>query len=217
MLDPVRDGTHTTISGVALETELALWVDGAVTLRLQGSLLWTHFGISGPVVLDVSRHLLRARLEGRRAELTAGFVPGKSFTAVRRRLDRRGAGTATRVHGVGAGAAGPASMADAMLTKVAVDPAAPLAHLGREERRRLTRALTDGRCRSSIPAATPTRKRRQVASTCAKCTRGRWSPACARDLYVVGEVLDVDGRLGGFNFQWAWSSAFAAGQAIANR
>jgi predicted flavoprotein YhiN len=31
----------------------------------------------------------------------------------------------------------------------------------------------------------------------------------------VGEILDVDGRLGGFNFQWAWSSGWVAGQAIA--
>jgi len=36
-------------------------------------------------------------------------------------------------------------------------------------------------------------------------------------LYLVGEVLDIDGRLGGFNFQWAWASGFVAGQAIARR
>jgi hypothetical protein len=35
-------------------------------------------------------------------------------------------------------------------------------------------------------------------------------------LYLVGEILDVDGRLGGFNFQWAWSSAWVAGRAIAS-
>jgi hypothetical protein len=34
-------------------------------------------------------------------------------------------------------------------------------------------------------------------------------------LYLVGEILDVDGRLGGFNFQWAWSSGFVAGTAAA--
>ena len=34
-------------------------------------------------------------------------------------------------------------------------------------------------------------------------------------LFLVGEILDVDGRLGGFNFQWAWSSGWVAGQAIA--
>ena len=32
-----------------------------------------------------------------------------------------------------------------------------------------------------------------------------------------GEIVDVDGRIGGFNFQWAWSSGFVAGRALANR
>jgi predicted flavoprotein YhiN len=33
-------------------------------------------------------------------------------------------------------------------------------------------------------------------------------------LYFIGEVVDVTGQLGGFNFQWAWSSGFAAGQSV---
>jgi predicted flavoprotein YhiN len=36
-------------------------------------------------------------------------------------------------------------------------------------------------------------------------------------LYFVGEILDVDGRLGGFNFQWSWASARVAGEALAAR
>jgi hypothetical protein len=36
-------------------------------------------------------------------------------------------------------------------------------------------------------------------------------------LYVIGEAADVTGWLGGFNFQWAWSSGWAAGQAISSR
>jgi predicted flavoprotein YhiN len=33
-------------------------------------------------------------------------------------------------------------------------------------------------------------------------------------LYLIGEMLDVDGRLGGFNFQWSWSSAFVAARGL---
>jgi predicted flavoprotein YhiN len=40
---------------------------------------------------------------------------------------------------------------------------------------------------------------------------------CCPGLHLVGEILDVDGRLGGFNFQWAWSTGFVAGQAMASR
>ena len=35
-----------------------------------------------------------------------------------------------------------------------------------------------------------------------------------RVLYLVGEMLDVDGRIGGFNFQWAWSSRYVAGPRV---
>jgi hypothetical protein len=34
-------------------------------------------------------------------------------------------------------------------------------------------------------------------------------------LFLVGEILDVDGRIGGFNFQWAWSGGHVAGRAVA--
>ena len=56
---------HTRLSGVSVDAEISVWIDGAVASRLQGSVLWTHFGLSGPAVLNVSRHWARARLEGR--------------------------------------------------------------------------------------------------------------------------------------------------------
>src|SRR5207249_3843034 len=61
---------HAELSGVAHDVELAVRVDGAVAARFTGALLWTHFGISGPVALNASRHWLRATLEGRRVALT---------------------------------------------------------------------------------------------------------------------------------------------------
>src|SRR5207237_4483301 len=42
---------HADISGVAHDVELTIWVDGRVEERLRGAMLWTHFGISGPVAL----------------------------------------------------------------------------------------------------------------------------------------------------------------------
>jgi len=42
--------------------------------------------------------------------------------------------------------------------------------------------------------------------------RRRTPKLAAPELYLCGEVLDVEGRLGGFNFQWAWSSGTVAGR-----
>src|SRR5262249_7104837 len=52
------DGLHRELTGVAHDAGLTLWTDDAVDVRLQGSLLWTHFGISGPLTLNMSRHWL---------------------------------------------------------------------------------------------------------------------------------------------------------------
>jgi hypothetical protein len=90
----------------------------------------------------------------------------------------------------------------------------PVSQLAREERRRLVRALLDW----PIPIA------RDRGYSFAEVTAGgipldevdprtMASRKCS-GLYLVGEILDVDGRIGGFNFQWAWSTGFVAGTAI---
>src|SRR5262249_16762519 len=72
------------LTGVPHEAEPALWLDGRIPRRLRRSLLRTHFGFSGPAVLDISRHWLRARLEERPAHVTLSFLPGESFESVDR-------------------------------------------------------------------------------------------------------------------------------------
>ena len=51
---------HVALSGVAVDATLTIWIDGRAAVRLREALLWTHFGISGPVALNASRHWLRA-------------------------------------------------------------------------------------------------------------------------------------------------------------
>ena len=68
--------------GVAQDVELSVWIDDALAARLSGALLWTHFGVSGPVVLDASRHWLRAQLDARPVRLTINLCPGGRFDQV---------------------------------------------------------------------------------------------------------------------------------------
>ena len=64
-----RDSLHTRLAGVAHPVAVTVRSEGAGAARLEGSMLWTHFGVSGPVMLNASRHWLRARLEGRAADV----------------------------------------------------------------------------------------------------------------------------------------------------
>lgn len=72
-----EDDSRRTLSGVSQPVELELRDDARVTERVRGALLWTHFGVSGPAVLDVSRHWLRLRLDGRSPTLTANLAGGR--------------------------------------------------------------------------------------------------------------------------------------------
>jgi predicted Rossmann fold flavoprotein len=213
LLDAERS-IHRELSGVAHDAELTLWTDGAVEIRLRGSLLWTHFGISGPVTLNMSRHWLRAALERRRASLTLSFCPGRTFDD----LDRWWTASATeRPHAVIATQLAtilPASIAEALVRHAAIPHETTLAHLPRESRRRLSHALVNW----SLPV-TGDRGYTYAEATAGGVPLDEIDPSTMRSrvcegLWLVGEMLDVDGRIGGFNFQWAWSSARVAAQAL---
>jgi predicted Rossmann fold flavoprotein len=208
---------HQSLSGVAHDVELALWFDGRVARRLRGALLWTHFGISGPVVLDASRHWLRARLEEHEARLTVSFSPDESFDAVDARwaLLTRSRPRAS-VQSVLADMI-PASAATALLQQLNLDPTAALTNLSRLARRCLSHALVEW----PMPV-TGSRGYNYAEATAGGVALDEIDPGTMASrrcpgLYVVGEMLDVDGRIGGFNFQWAWSSARVAALALARR
>ena len=109
----------------------------------------------------------------------------------------------------------PASVAAALLQRLAIDGSAALAHLPRDDRRRLARALVEW----PLPV-TGSRGYTYAEATAGGVALTEIDPATMASricpgLYLVGEMLDVDGRIGGFNFQWAWSSGFVAGRALA--
>jgi len=205
---------HRALAGVSQDVELTIWIDRAAATRLEGALLWTHIGISGPVAMNASRHWLRAELEGRTISITINFFPGWSFAA----LDRRwtalsGERPATTLQHALATMV-PASVAAALIAELDLDGTRQLAHLARDDRRRLVHALV------AWPlAVTGTRGYNYAEVTAGGVALSEIDPStmgsrvCA-GLYLVGEILDVDGRIGGFNFQWAWSSARVAGAAL---
>jgi len=211
-----EDAVHRELSGVSHDVELAVRVDGAIAVRLAGALLWTHFGVSGPVSLNASRHWLRAQLEGRPVSITANVRAGASFEEVDAEWQQLAiASPRASIHTTLATMV-PASAAAAFLRQLAIDGTVALAHVPRDDRRRLSNALVAW----PLPVVA-TRGYNYAEATAGGVPLTEIDPAtmasrvCPR-LHCVGEMLDVDGRIGGFNFQWAWSSGFVAGRAVAS-
>jgi predicted Rossmann fold flavoprotein len=206
---------HASLAGVSHRVRLTIRADEERTTELEGALLWTHFGASGPVVLNASRHWHRAQVEGRRVDVVMDLCPGESFATLEgwlidQAIERPRAQVSTVL-----AARLPAAVADAWVRGSGLE-GLTVAHLPREARRLLIHALR----------ATPLAVRDSRGYSFAEVTAGgvpldEIDPAtmqsrCCPGLFLVGEILDVDGRLGGFNFQWAWSSAWVAARALAS-
>jgi predicted Rossmann fold flavoprotein len=210
----ILDGDrHRALAGVSHVVTLTCG-EGRNRTRIAGSMLWTHFGISGPAALNVSRHWHRARLEGRPHPSTVNVCAGESSEEVEAwLLDQRDDRPRARIQTVIATRL-PAAIASAWCHSAGIDAEVTMSHLSREQRMALVRALT------AMPLSVSDSRGYSYAEvTAGGVPLDEIDPASMESrvcpgLSLVGEILDVDGRLGGFNFQWAWSSAWVAGQAL---
>lgn len=203
---------HATLAGLSHHAELSTFVDGKLIDRRRGSLLWTHFGVSGPVVMDASRFWIIAHTQGRAAELRCSLLPvmfedlERWLIASAKREPRRPVASllASRL---------PRRLAEALTQHLRI--ACTMSELSRDARRALVHAVTA----LQLPVvrdrgwnyAEVTAGGVPLAEIDHRTMQSRVVP----NLHLIGELLDCDGRIGGFNFQWAWATGHLAGTAAA--
>ena len=175
-------------------------------VAFEEAVLFTHSGLSGPAILQVSNHWRLGE------PVTIDFAPGRDVEAELRALKAAGERGQVRSALLSMGPEGlPRRLVDALLP--ASVPDRPLAQLPERDLAAAAASLSAFRF---VPAADAGWDKAEVTLGGVD-TRALDSRTCAaRDvpgLYFVGEVVDVTGWLGGFNFQWAWASAHAAGEA----
>lgn len=203
---------HAELSGLSQETELTTLVDGKQVDRRTGSLLWTHFGVSGPVAMDASRFWTIARAEGAHVEARCNFWPGVSFEEAEHRLVAQMAARPKLTVGKMLANQIPERLASALCRHCGIDPGTPAGRLSRESRRKLIHALT------GFPLPILRDRGWNYAEVTAggvpldeinfRTMESRKVPG----LHLIGEMLDCDGRIGGFNFQWAWATGYLGGR-----
>lgn len=206
---------HAKLAGISHDVQTTVTVAGKPTDRRTGSLLWTHFGISGPVAMDASRMWTSAHDAGQDVAMFLNLCPGESFDTVERLLIDAAQHQAQRPVTALLAERLPKRVAEAVAEYLAVG-AAKLGQLSRERRRQLAHGL--------VAMRLPVTKHR--GWNYAEVTAGgvpldeidyrTMASRCCPGLYLVGEMLDVDGRIGGFNFQWAWATGHLAGRAAAS-
>lgn len=203
---------HAELSGVSQEVELTTQVNGRTVDRRRGSLLWTHFGISGPVVMDASRFWTKARGEGVAVEMRCHVLPGMNREAVDRWLKAEIADKPRRAVAKLVAMRTPDRFAIAICRFIGIDPATLSGQVTREQRQELVQGLTSLRLPIERDRgwnyAEVTAGGVPLAEINFRTMESRKTPG----LYLIGELLDCDGRIGGFNFQWAWATGYLAGR-----
>ncbi len=200
------------LSGLAAETRIEVRAATGKRLHMRsGATLCTHFGLSGPAPMDISRCWQDALLDDPGAQLVVSWLPQETAASLDAALQALGPETPLRY----LAARLPARLARALCEQAGVDPSTPGHALRREQRRALVHAVLD----APLPV-TGTRGWANAEATAGgvplsevhlDTMESRVSPG----LYLCGELLDVDGHIGGYNFQWAWSSGTLAGRGAA--
>jgi hypothetical protein len=167
------------------------------------ALLFTHRGLSGPAILQISSYWRES------TEIAIDLVPGTDLLEALRTA-RQGSGKQSPHNFL-------ATLLPRRLAKEIADTSDYAGTLGGqpdEKLRKLAAQVNDWRI---VPAGTEGYRTAEVTlggvdtrDLDSKTMQARAVPG----LYFIGEVVDVTGWLGGYNFQWAWSSGWCAGQAL---
>ncbi len=202
------------LSGLTLPTALEVQnSNGKRLAAFTDSTLCTHFGLSGPSVLNISRYYLHAKLDDPGTRLVVNWLPARTTEELDAEL--QGLGKTKVLNYVGKLL--PDRLAEALVQQAGIDHEAFGHTLTRRDRVSLVKIVT----RMELPVvgdrgfglAEVTAGGVPLKELHLETMESRVCPG----LFLCGEICDVDGRIGGFNFQWAWASGFVAGVAAGER
>lgn len=207
------------LRGVTLPDVALTVVDGAVLerskvlARRRGSLLFAHFGLTGPVALDVSRVVSgHARPADLRVQID--LAPDRKEDQLRAELQESALDAGRKHVAAVLSQWMPKRLSDIVLERAQIPVDRKLAEHSKAERAALARTLkaldvplagTMGFRKAEVTAGGVDLREVDSATLESKRTPG---------LFFAGEVLDLDGPIGGYNFQAAWSTGWLAGSHV---
>ena len=204
VFDAAEWAPFVALAGVSLEVEISSGT-GKQRARFLEDLLFTHRGLSGPAVLQASSYWQPGEM------LQIAFAPGTDWPETLARAkatSRRQLGNELATHL-------PQRLAQAWLARGGLPEDRPMPEVADKPLRQLAESLSAWRI---APSGTEGWKKAEVMAggvdtreIDSRTMESRRAPG----LHFIGEVVDVAGWLGGYNFQWAWASGYACAEALA--
>jgi predicted Rossmann fold flavoprotein len=202
------------LRGITLMDVSVRILDQEQTLAARrGSLLFAHFGLSGPVILDVSR-AVSGHAQPQALVLEVDLLPTLPEPALGDWLRTESLASGKKQLAVVLAQQAPRRLCEILLEQAGLAKDRKAAALTKDERLRLVRAVKH----LSIPLTGTLgfQKAEVTAGGVAldEVDSRTMQSKLATNLYLAGEVLDLDGPIGGFNFQAAWSTGWLAGGSV---
>ncbi len=202
----VKDLQGLTLKNVAIKiTDL----DGRKIYDDFGEMLFTHFGVSGPVILSASRHILDYNY--RNVKLTIDLKPALDENRLDERIQRDFASFSNKHFKNSLGELLPRKLIPVIINLSGIDPDKPVNQVTREERKRLSRLL-----KGLELAIVGSRPLSEAIVTAGGVSTDEINPSTmesklVKGLFFAGEIIDVDGYTGGYNLTIAFSTGCLAG------
>ncbi len=188
----------------------ALAPTGEMLYRERGEMLFTHFGVSGPLVLSASRHL--APLTGGR--IVIDLKPALDLPTLDARVQRDFTEFSRRVFSNALGELLPRTLIPVVMLLSHIHPDTPVHQITRVQRQGLV-ALLKGLMLTVKKARALSEAIVTVGGVSTREIDPRtMASKVVQGLYFTGEVIDVDGYTGGYNLQIAWSTGHLAGETV---
>ena len=205
------------LQGLSLRNVRAtLYGDGKKLTDDFGEMLFTHFGVSGPIILSLSNMAAEALSKGMEVELAIDLKPALSEEKLDARIQRDFATYSRKQLVNGMKDLLPQRLIPVVCDMAYLDEEKFINQISREERKRLLDTL-----KHFVVPITGTRPIAEAIVTAGGVSVKEINPKTMeskliKGLYFAGEVMDVDGYTGGFNLQAAFSSGYAAGVATSS-
>jgi predicted Rossmann fold flavoprotein len=179
-----------------------------------GEMLFTHFGVSGPIVMDMSKKI-GALLKKGPVKLILDLKPALDFKKLDRRIQRDFQEFKGRMFKNSLKGLLPLSMIPVIIKLSGIEPEKKVDYISREERNKLVHLLKE---LELTPTGLLGFKWSVVTSggvALKEVNPNTMGSKKVENLYFAGEILDLDGPSGGYNLQECWSTGYLAGESAA--
>ena len=210
------EGDHfKRLNGTKFVGRAELYVDGKFLMEDTGDILFTSYGISGPPILNLSRAAIYNLNKGRNTEIKVSIIHHMKLEKLYEYLSYRFAIMTKKTVEMALIGFINKNLIIPLLRDVEIDKNKMASNLSKEEVRALSNILNSWTFR--VTGSQPWAHAQVTAGgvNTDEVNNKTMESKIVKGIYIVGELLDVDGDCGGYNLQWAWSSGYIAGERAA--